>query len=184
MSSSRGLIPALAGKTVPLLRPSQSRRAHPRAGGENHLPRRSPVRAAGSSPRWRGKPGSCAFAPGVVGLIPALAGKTTTAPEKMYTARAHPRAGGENAVGDGPARTDAGSSPRWRGKQLRRRIIGASSRLIPALAGKTHFQYGSCREPRAHPRAGGENDCSRSAAALTAGSSPRWRGKRSRPYAP
>ena len=70
----------------------------------------------GSSPRWRGKLLVALSAGDAGGLIPALAGKTTTSKLSSRPATAHPRAGGENAeIG---ARTPAamGSSPRWRGK--------------------------------------------------------------------
>ena len=72
-----------------------------------------------------------------------------------------------------------GSSPLTRGKRPGRRVPDPPPGLIPAHAGKTCAIVGLPVAVRAHPRSRGENDCSRSAAALTAGSSPLTRGKRS-----
>ena len=73
---AEGLIPAHAGKTLPLACPPWSHRAHPRSRGENDRPPRGVRQAPGSSPLTRGK------LRGVLGssfngrLIPAHAGKT------------------------------------------------------------------------------------------------------------
>ena len=70
------LIPARAGKTLQVhFIPYQSW-AHPRAGGENSMSRRSYSAAYGSSPRGRGKRPHIDHFAGVCGLIPARAGKT------------------------------------------------------------------------------------------------------------
>ena len=114
-ASSR-LIPAWAGKTSnsllhPFLPP-----AHPRVGGENKGTYPVLTARRGSPPRGRGKP----TPPHNLGkgnrLIPAWAGKTTTARQLAKRAGAHPRVGGENR--QALARLDAagGSSPRGRGK--------------------------------------------------------------------
>ena len=49
------LIPARAGKTCPRWSAPTTRRAHPRAGGENRLPANADDYQVGSSPRGRGK---------------------------------------------------------------------------------------------------------------------------------
>ena len=131
----------------------------------------------GSSPRGRGKPRPCRGRSPPSGLIPARAGKTASPASSWIARRAHPRAGGENAIpAPGPSPVP-GSSPRGRGKLVRVKIPHRSFRLIPARAGKT---VGVCVEQGfwpAHPRAGGENrDCGRERRG-SAGSSPRGRGK-------
>ena len=151
--------------------------AHPRAGGENWRYINTHSRSAGSSPRWRGKPPHGGELGGGEGLIPALAGKTQQAAPCPRTARAHPRAGGENPqLGFGTNVTE-GSSPRWRGKPLPKPSPKPTPGLIPALAGKTCIGVGHPSYLRAHPRAGGENNRRVRARLSVEGSSPRWRGK-------
>ena len=72
-----------------------------------------------------------------------------------------------------------GSSPRMRGKRFDRPIINPPRRLIPAHAGKTTDAATITLAAPAHPRACGENSITTQRTCLTAGSSPRMRGKRS-----
>ena len=51
---------------------------------------------AGSSPRVRGKPTICIAFAGIIGLIPACAGKTGVCVFGCVWFRAHPRVCGEN----------------------------------------------------------------------------------------
>ena len=71
-----GLIPAGAGKTVHALVAASLNAAHPRGGGENARRPAEQLRAAGSSPRGRGKPWDREKATRAGRLIPAGAGKT------------------------------------------------------------------------------------------------------------
>ena len=70
--------------------------AHPRVGGENIGKYVDQVRAAGSSPRGRGKHLSYTPNQPTVGLIPAWAGKTQPGGHVNNQIWAHPRVGGEN----------------------------------------------------------------------------------------
>ena len=70
-----------------------------------------------------------------------------------------------------------GSSPRVRGKPRNVTIRAAQSRLIPARAGKTADDAMHEGGRTAHPRACGENSASFSLSLVSAGSSPRVRGK-------
>ena len=74
-----------------------------------------------------------------------------------------------------------GSSPRVRGKRFHGLVHERQGRLIPARAGKT--AGGRCTRAcgGAHPRACGENMSASFAFAASLGSSPRVRGKRSKP---
>ena len=74
-----------------------------------------------------------------------------------------------------------GSSPRVRGKRLRRAPRLARRGLIPARAGKTGRRRTWGRVLRAHPRACGENPPPVLRPRPGAGSSPRVRGKRPAP---
>ena len=73
------------------------------------------------------------------------------------------------------------SSPRGRGKQDQSPRTHPTPRLIPAWAEKTAAAPGPESQPRAHPRAGGENVAAASTWGGNAGSSPRGRGKRNQP---
>ena len=132
----------------------------------------------GSSPRGRGKRDALAPGVGDPGLIPARAGKTNIAWHDPATPTAHPRAGGENHHGANRRRSRRGSSPRGRGKHLRRRRRTVVRGLIPARAGKTLASSARASWARAHPRAGGENLIGVAADLSAQGSSPRGRGKR------
>ena len=152
--------------------------AHPRVGGENIGKYVDQVRAAGSSPRGRGKHLSYTPNQPTVGLIPAWAGKTHRCNRGQGRPPAHPRVGGENIETFGGASSLSGSSPRGRGKPRPRATLRRQPGLIPAWAGKTPGSRSTGLSAWAHPRVGGENledsfDCAR-----RLGSSPRGRGKR------
>ena len=78
-----GLIPAHAGKTRFPYPGWSARRAHPRACGENRVPRGGDRVDLGSSPRMRGKPAKTLQPLDVEGLIPAHAGKTDSLPVEL-----------------------------------------------------------------------------------------------------
>ena len=79
-SWSWGLIPARAGKTCRGISAVVIVWAHPRAGGENVVPKIKQAAAVGSSPRGRGKLGEEELHGVCVRLIPARAGKTKHTP--------------------------------------------------------------------------------------------------------
>ena len=132
-----GLIPARAGKTSASNCSPLSRRAHPRACGENFDGAASGRLGRGSSPRVRGKRAlsipNCSFGR----LIPARAGKTNTQFIGIIPHGAHPRACGENVSTIHKDSGALGSSPRVRGKRSGMRGLHQACRLIPARAGKT-----------------------------------------------
>ena len=116
---SPGLIPACAGKTYRGYLALVQSWAHPRVCGENvrsSLPLR---RLHGSSPRVRGKQTKPERSVGVVGLIPACAGKTVDPVGCLVQKGAHPRVCGENHLPPRQNRRRPGSSPRVRGKHRR-----------------------------------------------------------------
>ena len=174
---SRGLIPAHAGKTLTFPAQRTPRWAHPRACGENTTSPSASAATAGSSPRMRGKPRMKQARSVSVGLIPAHAGKTPRKDFRPLIAPAHPRACGENVDRSTVRAEKAGSSPRMRGKPLRRLSAMFSARLIPAHAGKTVYKLASGESWPAHPRACGENAWQDMLNPAYKGSSPRMRGK-------
>ena len=173
----RGLIPARAGKTLD--RSSAWRRmgAHPRACGENARERSAARREKGSSPRVRGKRLRPPVGEVLARLIPARAGKTSSAAFPLSGGAAHPRACGENWPASGMTASGAGSSPRVRGKRVLEGDEGRKVGLIPARAGKTGVGRVVLARVEAHPRACGENSHSGYTFGTGGGSSPRVRGK-------
>ena len=151
------LIPAHAGKTRSFHVSEPSPPAHPRACGENLKCGWAAVATLGSSPRMRGKPRVPLGSGLIRGLIPAHAGKTRRTLEVTRTARAHPRACGENRARPRSCRSRMGSSPRMRGKPGAAGRVSAKVGLIPAHAGKTYRCVSSDAARQAHPRACGEN---------------------------
>ena len=172
-----GLIPARAGKTSESAQASQPYRAHPRACGENLGGPGRLLISSGSSPRVRGKllPGRLLIIN--IRLIPARAGKTRGDASACVCLWAHPRACGENAVHVIECEAGDGSSPRVRGKPVPCPDGTMRHGLIPARAGKTPQVRQARRQPWAHPRACGENLCTRQVTHNAQGSSPRVRGK-------
>ena len=157
MRSFHGLIPAHAGKTSSSHGRVVPGRAHPRACGENIYAALRELRDEGSSPRMRGKR--------------ELADILGT------DAEAHPRACGENMQSEVRGNPLRGSSPRMRGKPGGSAASVVQVGLIPAHAGKTYLIDAHQLQPRAHPRACGENRLDSDARGYRQGSSPRMRGK-------
>ena len=174
-----GLIPAHAGKTCEGVEACGGVGAHPRSRGENLGDEDPGVFEVGSSPLTRGKLLSHDRFVLARGLIPAHAGKTTSAYDGGSRRRAHPRSRGENlAVRDRVFRV-TGSSPLTRGKPTGRRESSCTRGLIPAHAGKTNRPGETLSSSRAHPRSRGENVRVKFECHVGNGSSPLTRGKRS-----
>ena len=114
----------------------------------------------------------------VPGLIPARAGKTGAPLIGRHLLGAHPRACGENGTTRPCPFGGPGSSPRVRGKLGVGEAHGGVDGLIPARAGKTRVPFVWVLICAAHPRVCGENAGRCRAVGLSAGSSPRVRGKR------
>ena len=176
-STSRGLIPAHAGKTTRPGRIGGAGGAHPRSRGENPTIMTTPELPEGSSPLTRGKPCGGQRERDTARLIPAHAGKTGGPAESGYAPRAHPRSRGENALHPGRYRLRVGSSPLTRGKPVEWDGGGVRVGLIPAHAGKT-LPYGPLLAATwAHPRSRGENRRAAGDGGRIRGSSPLTRGK-------
>ena len=133
----RGLIPACAGKTMPIISTCAASRAHPRVCGENRERAANLLKAEGSSPRVRGKHDVAALRRVRRWLIPACAGKTQDYDSRKDNPGAHPRVCGENPYSARPRLSGEGSSPRVRGKPASAQSTDDRTGLIPACAGKT-----------------------------------------------
>ena len=131
--------PRVGGEHGKILHPASgsNRTDHPRVGGEHDGDARDELQAAGSSPRWRGAPRSLGPLQREAGIIPALAGSTSTRASVIRAPADHPRVGGEHDMHQDRVLLLPGSSPRWRGARLGVVEAAVGDRIIPALAGST-----------------------------------------------
>ena len=113
-----GLIPACAGKTVPVACIACSMTAHPRMRGENDQTFAGVIVGVGSSPHARGKPRQPLSCTARLRLIPACAGKTVRGTSGIAGVWAHPRMRGENECIQPFFKRHRGSSPHARGKRV------------------------------------------------------------------
>ena len=151
------IIPAHAGQTGAACAGPHSAADHPRACGANNWQILRITSRLGSSPRMRGKRHAQIPVLLPVRIIPAHAGQTLTAWIYPSSHADHPRACGANIPRALPLSYRSGSSPRMRGKRLRRIQTAFSTRIIPAHAGQTYaYGYEFYRHPD-HPRACGAN---------------------------
>ena len=172
------ITPARAGKTLIRLRRISTSWDHPRACGENIMGNKGMFPLNGSPPRVRGKLHDAAGRRGLPRITPARAGKTRRTLAERSTQEDHPRACGENVMSTSYRPMAKGSPPRVRGKPFLADRLSPRSGITPARAGKTLHHHSTISPFEDHPRACGENACSRSAEACRRGSPPRVRGKR------
>ena len=171
------LIPAHAGKTLPMGSACPPSQAHPRSRGENSSAGAVSSSTQGSSPLTRGKQAWRGCRRRSPRLIPAHAGKTSSRASQSAACAAHPRSRGENVRTYMSESSTTGSSPLTRGKLVMIASVLASVRLIPAHAGKTGHRHGDADPREAHPRSRGENRLRFQGSESFSGSSPLTRGK-------
>ena len=170
------IIPALAGNTPCSASTTPTAGDHPRSRGEYGDSAKSMMGAMGSSPLSRGILRHLGTRHGSVGIIPALAGNTTTCSDPVGCTRDHPRSRGEYFDDFDTILYDEGSSPLSRGIHRRRGHGSGSSRIIPALAGNTMAPPLMRHMVPDHPRSRGEYINNRNAGLSREGSSPLSRG--------
>ena len=175
------IIPAHAGQTEIIKTHLRLLPDHPRACGANFSVAHAWRALPGSSPRMRGKPVFCPVFFTTARIIPAHAGQTSAVRHAPSTTTDHPRACGANGDWETFCRTVTGSSPRMRGKRTGPTFTYSYDRIIPAHAGQTRPSASWLRHPSDHPRACGANYIATGTVTRFTGSSPRMRGKRTRP---
>ena len=116
---------------------------------------------------------------GVLRIIPADAGNTTTGYTICLTSKDHPRGCGKHRPNSIRVLGENGSSPRMRGTQGPRGPQGVQGRIIPADAGNTLWRLYLAQASRDHPRGCGEHVVFKGMDPRAAGSSPRMRGTQS-----
>ncbi len=171
------IIPARAGQTQETSGKNTGDADHPRACGANESSLSRLSSTSGSSPRVRGKQLYETAKSQKRRIIPARAGQTGSSRPPWSAPSDHPRACGANKGSQDGFAQLFGSSPRVRGKRTAKTGQHATKRIIPARAGQTrYFQQRRFRRPD-HPRACGANAAVIVSIRVTAGSSPRVRGK-------
>ena len=110
-----GIIPALAGNTMPTNNQTPLWWDHPRACGDHLYESELLKYDPGSSPRLRGTLGTHRHTVNMGGIIPALAGNTRSSTARTCSTRDHPRACGEHLATSFVVCECGGSSPRLRG---------------------------------------------------------------------
>ena len=140
------IIPAHAGQTPSPWVSMISCADHPRACGANSQSWWYWYRQRGSSPRMRGKPALEERSPVSGRIIPAHAGQTPLHDTYDNVFPDHPRACGANSIVSSLGISQAGSSPRMRGKRAGRHDQCGDGRIIPAHAGQTVRFYAKTLE--------------------------------------
>ena len=130
-------IPAWAGETSGAGTGLPDPEVYPRVGGGNAGRGDNPHRAAGLSPRGRGKPGPQIAKHRRRRSIPAWAGETGDRKALSIRQTVYPRVGGGNPPTATPRTARKGLSPRGRGKRPGQPLTGTPPRSIPAWAGET-----------------------------------------------
>ena len=110
------IIPACAGKSLKSIDKTLKDEDHPRVCGEKHLIRADRPRSKGSSPRVRGKERHPLKRLPHPRIIPACAGKRSSAAPISISRWDHPRVCGEKGASGDDFVEEGGSSPRVRGK--------------------------------------------------------------------
>ena len=172
----RGIIPAYAGNTLPVLPNPFSPRDHPRVCGEHGEIDVCMAGNMGSSPRMRGTPHDVDHGAPELGIIPAYAGNTITLSAMHEAYWDHPRVCGEHATGASTQVNCTGSSPRMRGTPAVTEATNNTARIIPAYAGNTPAACWKSWQAWDHPRVCGEHQSCLQRIRLSRGSSPRMRG--------
>ncbi len=111
------------------------------------------------------------------GITPAHAGKRIIKKKCKRLRRDHPRACGEKRPTSSDLQRSLGSPPRMRGKANLAKLVGASTGITPAHAGKRSYGNSFASVFRDHPRACGEKQRTPKRCANILGSPPRMRGK-------
>ena len=131
------IIPALAGNTIIHRHEYLFDEDHPRSRGEYTVTPGNVTDYDGSSPLSRGiheGVWNCKMTPGI---IPALAGNTSSGCWMLCSGKDHPRSRGEYVQPFTKNDSYTGSSPLSRGIQFVLQTVLNDGRIIPALAGNT-----------------------------------------------
>ena len=191
------IIPAYAGSTTTLRRPSRISWDHPRIRGEHDCSIYFTNFPTGSSPHTRGAQGDRRHPCAWVGIIPAYAGSTRNKPpipswkdgSSPHTRGArpstedstrawtdHPRIRGEHLGWLSGSGGVVGSSPHTRGARVFAGPAAPGAGIIPAYAGSTPSLSGWPTGSPDHPRIRGEHSCTTTKSSHALGIIPAYAG--------
>ncbi len=142
----RGTTPAWAGSTGHVTTREETRRDHPRLGGEHGARNPGSVPSAGPPPPGRG---ALARRPAVhhrTGTTPAWAGSTGGRCGLRHGRRDHPRLGGEHSNASCFSASCQGPPPPGRGARVRESRGGRCGGTTPAWAGSTLSDLQVCTQ--------------------------------------
>ena len=176
------IIPAYAGSTTTLRRPSRISWDHPRIRGEHDCSIYFTNFPTGSSPHTRGAQGDRRHPCAWVGIIPAYAGSTWAGCLVQGVSWDHPRIRGEHVGWAWEGVKLVGSSPHTRGAHAREHQTRRVHGIIPAYAGSTSGASDDGRPVRDHPRIRGEHIVGSIGMVIGWGSSPHTRGAHRRQH--
>ena len=173
---SRWITPACAGNRSSFTVKFSGQGDHPRVCGEQCNGSPEGGGAEGSPPRVRGTGRGGAGAPGIVGITPACAGKSSSGSLSSMDIQDHPRVCGEKAPAKPPSTRPYGSPPRVRGKVPRLRLPDSHRGITPACAGNRPGDTIIIDSDQDHPRVCGEQPMPCPDSRTKVGSPPRVRG--------
>ncbi len=168
--------PASAGRTAGPRSRGTSAPEHPRVGGEDSHSGRPWEPFSGTPPRRRGGRLQISLVLPQLRNTPASAGRTATSAPRTPARAEHPRVGGEDHSVASVLMYSIGTPPRRRGGRQSWSRNDDGDRNTPASAGRTAPPCPSSGRSPEHPRVGGEDPDSLSAADRTCGTPPRRRG--------
>ena len=176
-STTAGITPAHAGKSVKLCDEVLSGQDHPRTRGEKYSRPRFPRTTRGSPPHTRGKARQPRRGRQGKGITPAHAGKSENRGRQGMATWDHPRTRGEKYMPPLILPIVRGSPPHTRGKASSDIYRLWEARITPAHAGKSSTTPPGTARQRDHPRTRGEKAGARGQSTAARGSPPHTRGK-------
>ena len=176
-SSTLGITPAYAGKSLPLVLQWSSCPDHPRLCGEKDSMSQPKSMNLGSPPPMRGKAVTVKSLCTALRITPAYAGKSKAVIDVLGFFGDHPRLCGEKYFFILFSSDFLGSPPPMRGKEGVFCPMAFDDGITPAYAGKSSACYKHCHCDGDHPRLCGEKSYVTYSPLLSLGSPPPMRGK-------
>ena len=167
-----GITPARAGKTATWTARHEKSQDHPRSCGKDMPAHSLLLKAVGSPPLVRERPGDGVFFPASIRITPARAGKTGVKNRWSYSIQDHPRSCGKDVYANSFSWAHTGSPPLVR-ERLKIAVYSLKGGgITPARAGKTDEAPAVEAMNRDHPRSCGKDESVREKNPALKGSPP------------
>ena len=178
LAIERRSIPACAGEAAIRLIRRHRDRVDPRVCGGGGSPRPDGGPCLGRSPRVRGRLPIYELQSAANRSIPACAGEACCMTSRSVMSKVDPRVCGGGTSGSNRKKSEAGRSPRVRGRHDDMAAENDRLRSIPACAGEARRRLRSTRSRKVDPRVCGGGVRLDIAGHIQQGRSPRVRGRR------